>query len=242
MPSAWLLYPVISAPMPFQMALDEILFRQMVNSVSPREELKPVLRFYYASEPWISVGYAYAGWKDADSKSQAVSASLPLDIPVCRRITGGGQVLHGRDLMFTLMAPKAADESFGSVRDSYAKIHECVKAAIEETGRKPSFYNEEDLPRGKDCFRFPIASDLSLGGEKIAGGGQKRSLGILMHQESIQMKSLGDPEDLKDLIEKKFETLFNARLEPAPFWPELFIKAETLGDERYHLRVSIEKA
>lgn len=228
--------------MPFQMALDEILFRQMVESLTPRQELAPVLRFYYASEPWISVGYAYAGWKSAENQSPAVTGSPSQGIPVSRRLTGGGRVLHGEDLMFTLIASKAADESFGSVRESYAKIHECVKAALEEMGHRPSFYEDKELPRGKECFLYPIASDLSLHGEKIAGGGQKRSLGILMHQESVQMKRVGDPEILKDQLEKKFEKLFNTRLEPAPFWPELFIKAEQLGDEKYYFRETLEKA
>jgi len=226
--------------MPFQMAMDEILFRQMVDSTSPREELKPVLRFYYASEPWISVGYAYSGWKNAECNPKAGNEAPRTDIPVCRRITGGGRVVHGKDLMFTLIAPKGAHGSFRSVKESYAKIHECVKAALEQTGRKPSFFKDEELPLGKDCFLFPIASDLALDGEKIAGGGQKRSMGILMHQESIQMKRLGDPEVLKDLLEKTFEEIFKACLEPAPFWPELFMKTEKMGDEKYLFREILE--
>lgn len=220
--------------MPFQMALDELLFRRMIEDGTPRESQSPLVRFYYSSEPWISLGYSYAGWKHPGAGAENAAEGNG-NLPVCRRLTGGGRVLHGRDIMFTLIAPKAAHGSFSSVSESYLAIHEAVKSAIEDMGHKPRFYRDEELARGKDCFLFPITTDLGVGGEKVAGGGQKRSLGIMLHQESIRAELLGDPEIFREHLERRFEEIFAVTLEPAPFWPELFLQAEKLGAEKYRV-------
>src|SRR4051812_9719540 len=102
--------------MPVQMAVDEILFREYEQAEENRAGARePVLRIYFSSEPWITVGYSHPEIKSVT------------EIPVCRRITGGGRVEHGRDLIFSVVAGKKDDESFGSVRISYLKIHEAVK-------------------------------------------------------------------------------------------------------------------
>ncbi len=98
----WNLYPSISAPMPFQMAFDELLFRRIQKD---GESSGPFLRFYFSSEPWITLGY-----------SQENNGHKANSIPVCKRITGGGTVFHGKDLVFSITALKSHDESFGSVR------------------------------------------------------------------------------------------------------------------------------
>ena len=92
--------------MSFQMALDEVLFRNMEEN--PGE---PVLRFYYADGPSVTVGYSHKGTD---------KGTIP-------RMTGGGRVIHGDDLIFSLIARKEHDESFRSVRVSYWKIHEALK-------------------------------------------------------------------------------------------------------------------
>lgn len=199
--------------MPFQMALDEILFLG--------ETERPALRFYFSSEPWVTVGYA-------------TPASLSNGRwPVCRRLTGGGRVLHGRDLIFSLAAHRAHDESFRSVRVSYWKIHEAVKAALESLGESPRFYRcDENLARGADCFRFPIASDLELAGRKVAGGAQKRSGGRFLHQESVLVKGY-DSGELIPALERGFCSVFHTAMEPADWEPRILRQAEDLAKEKY---------
>ena len=223
----WLLLPAVSAPMPFQMALDEALLRGEI----PR----PMLRFYFSSEPWMSVGYSFKGHCE---QSEAISDHGLLrrpfgaprndgkTIPVCKRITGGGKVLHGSDILFSLIALKEHDESFGSVRISYWKIHEAVKIGLEALGQAPQFYRcDENLPRGGDCFQFPIASDLGLAGKKIAGGAQKRSGKKLLHQESLQLHG-AEPELLMAAVKKGFERVFSIHFQSEELEPSLFQKAE----------------
>lgn len=210
--------PTISAAMPFQMALDEILLQRM-----KADSLKPVLRFYFSAGPWLTVGYSEKNLPSAEN-----------GVPVCRRITGGGRVIHGNDLIFSFVAAKEHDESFHSVRLSYLKIHEAVKAGFEFLGERPRFYRcDENLPKGQDCFLFPIATDLGLNRKKIAGGAQKRSGKILLHQESIKIPSALEADQRAEALCRGIEQVFGVRLVRADLAPQMMEEAEKLSRERY---------
>lgn len=226
----WKLLPIVSAPMSFQLALDEVLFRHLEiqnktlseNQDKTWESLKPILRVYFSSEPWITLGYF--------SEISADSTG----IPVCRRLTGGGKVLHGKDLIFSLIAHKSASPSFRSVEESYLKIHDAVRGAFESLGQKADFFDaNQDLPKGGDCFTHPISSDLKLGGKKVAGGAQKRSAGILLHQESIQIPDGLNPNVLDAALRKSFERHFGAFCEDTPWNPEVLRQAKILSADGY---------
>jgi lipoate-protein ligase A len=222
----WSLLPTISAPMPLQMALDELLFESQ-----KKEPHAPILRFYVSSSPWISVGYSF---RDAAALSKSDLVLKNPQVPVCRRITGGGCVPHGRDLIFSLVAPVQSDlEKLGSVRVSYAKIHESVKMGLQECGLDPKFYSSTDeLPKGNDCFDFPVESDLSWKGKKIAGGAQKRSEGVLLHHESISIPPGVEKKDLIAGIRRGFETVFETSIQNIDMDPQIFFKAEQLAKDK----------
>lgn len=220
--------------MPFQMAFDEILFRRMENESLP---CHPILRFYFSSEPWVTVGYSYGrriGKTAANTSAEAGDLRASGDLPVCRRMTGGGRVLHGEDLIFAVIAQKNQDESFSSVRVSYWKIHEAVKFGFETLGQRPRFFRcDENLPPGEDCFRFPITTDLGIGERKIAGGAQKRSKGVLLHQESVRIPRGIEGEDLIEAIQQGFKNIFGIQLIPNDLVPEWLAEAEGLAKIKY---------
>lgn len=214
---AWSLFPVISAPMPYQMALDDLLFRSAIASALPN----PVLRIYFSSESWTTAGYSDPG-------------PFPAHTRVCKRITGGGRVEHGQDVIFSLTARKDDEESFHSVSVSYWKIHEAVKIAFEKLGEKPRFYRcDEKLPKGGECFVYPIATDLELDGRKVAGGAQKRSLGALLHQESIQLPPRMDRFVFADALREGFGGIFQTEF---PFYecdPQILKDAKKIAEQKY---------
>ncbi len=207
----WGLLPVVSAPMPFQMALDEVLFRRFEASDHPA----PILRFYFSSEPWVTDGYF--------SKAEPSPGS-------CRRLTGGGRVQHGQDLIFSLIAGKKDDPSFASVTEGYHRIHQAVKTALEASGLSVRFYSENHaenmLNRGPECFVYPIESDLEVGGKKIAGGAQKRSSGVLLHQESIEIREGLDAFSLIASLRKAFESVFEIKVQDGSLDSEVWSLAK----------------
>ena len=205
--------------MPFQMALDEVLFdkQKLVKQ-------DPILRFYFSSGAWISVGYSYR------DPSKILSSDLVRKnpgVPSVKRLTGGGCVLHGQDLIFSFIGRAECDpERLRSVRTSYGLIHEGVKMAFKKFGFDLKFYDPlQELPQGNDCFDFPVVSDLSWQGKKIAGGAQKRSQGVLLHHESIQVPQGIGRDVLIENIRQGFETIFGVSIENQVLEPESFFQA-----------------
>ena len=137
-------------------------------------------------------------------------------------------MLHGRDLIFSLVVRYNGSLSpLSCVSASYGKIHEGVKMGLELCGLDPRFYDPEDaMTRGSDCFDCPVASDLSWRGEKIAGGAQKRSGGVLLHHESILIPPGIERQDLVLAIRKGLETVFEMTIRDTDLDPEIFFAAE----------------
>lgn len=217
----WHLLPTISAPMPLQMALDELLF------ASQKKDLQvPVLRFYVSSEKWISTGCSFRGLNPISSESALIQKNP--GVPRTQRITGGGCVLHGQDLIFSLTARVETNpERFGAVRTSYAKIHEAVRLGLQACGLDPKFYSGQDeLPKGNDCFDFPVESDLSWKGKKVAGGAQKRSEGVILHHESIMMPQDVGRSELIMGIREGLEHIFGVSIQSVDLDPALYFEAE----------------
>jgi lipoate-protein ligase A len=216
----WSQLPTISAPMPVQMALDELFFESQKQGAQA-----PTCRFYISSGPWISVGCSF---RDSEALAKSGLIFKNPQVPVCRRITGGGCVLHGRDLIFSLIARYEGGSSpLASVSASYGKIHEGVKMGLEFCGLDPKFYSSYDaMPKGSDCFDFPVESDLSWKGKKIAGGAQKRSGGVLLHHESISIPVGVERADLARAIRRGLETIFEVTMQDTDLDPEIFFKAK----------------
>jgi len=152
-----------------QMALDRVLLETTAL---------PVLRFYRWSEPCVTVGYF-------ESLEQA-AANHP-GLPVVRRWTGGGSVLHTDDSPYSLIVPSM--EPFVSVRpaESYRLIHGALARALRAALPGVTTAQETAPKRSSACFENPVADDLLLEGCKIAGAGQRRTRAGLLHQGSIQL-------------------------------------------------------
>ena len=230
----WNLYPLISASMPFQLAFDEVMLKHYLQSYEKIPA--PMLRFYLSDKPWVSLGYSRRGFKRSYGSAHASPEKFRYvrDLPVCRRITGGGRVVHGNDIIFSVIAHKESEPSFGSVRLSYLKIHEAVKLAFENLGLAPRFYRcDEPLPKGEDCFLYPIATDLAIGKKKMAGGAQKRTHGVMLHQESIKLPGEVDAFRMMDELRRALTEIFHLNLCDTPLNPEWMHEAKSLSKLKY---------
>ncbi len=149
------------------MACDEALLQNATH---------PVLRIFRWSGPWVSAGY-FVPWAEA--------AAVRPDLPVCRRWTGGGVVVHEGDLTFSLAVPRS--EPWAGLRptESYRQLHEALAGALQSMGVAAGLSDEES-PAGQECFARPVRHDILSAGKKIAGGAQRRTKAGLLHQASIQ--------------------------------------------------------
>lgn len=157
---------------PAQMACDEALLH-WVN--------RPLLRIFRWKEPWISAGYFIPF-----AEAQALRPALP----VCRRWTGGGIVIHEEDFTFSLMVPRREPWAAMKSADSYCALHQVLAFVLHKAGCNATLASHR-TEAGHECFAAPVAHDILSAGRKIAGGAQRRTRYHLLHQGSLQSNILG---------------------------------------------------
>jgi lipoyl(octanoyl) transferase len=162
------------------MAIDEALLESAII---------PTIRFYRWSSPALSFGYF---GKFSDVAIYAAERDL------VRRWTGGGIVLHGDDLTYSIVIP-ASDPVFDeSSIVIYEEIHYSLARALNGIGQRALVAGGVDRggvalskqaavsASGYSCFANPVRADVMMDGRKIAGAAQRRTRRGLLQQGSIQ--------------------------------------------------------
>ncbi len=167
---------------PTNMARDEVLLYS--------ERLKPAaLRLYRWSPPTLSLGYF---------QRAALLDTLPQHLralPVVRRATGGGAILHHDEITYSLMVAEAVPAARQSPVALYRLVHACWRDALAEAGVTCELAPEHyPLPTPRTgpffCFEKPGQTDLIIGDQKLLGSAQRRMPGrVLQHGSLI----LGQP-------------------------------------------------
>lgn len=158
------------------MAIDEVLLRSAVE--------EPMLRIYHWERPAVSFGY-FGSWQD--------TITLWPQRDVVRRWTGGGVVLHGEDLTYTLVVPRAHRFFREPPLASYEAVHATIAALLENA----SLASDAVSRISSACFENAVRYDVVLGGKKVAGAAQRRTRSGLLHQGSIQA---GQDTNLETLL------------------------------------------
>jgi lipoate-protein ligase A len=145
----------------------------------------PVLRLYGWRPHALSLGYfqriedAPAGLRDAG-------------LPVVRRMTGGGAILHAYELTYALVLPLDHPWVRGlPVGDSYHRIHEAVLDALRSL-RVPATTRAapgSDAERPFLCFSRTAETDLAVDGRKLLGSAQRRTRTHLLQHGSLLIRS-----------------------------------------------------
>src|SRR5262245_58831652 len=150
----------------------------------------PAIRFYRWQSPALSFGY-FGRFADV--------ARYQHERDLVRRWTGGGIVLHGEDLTYSLVIPASDAVSRESSMLIYEKIHRALVDALEKTGQHATLaaiVAGRGLTGANDpsysCFANPVRADVIVDRRKIAGAAQRRTRRGLLQQGSIQGTELAD--------------------------------------------------
>ncbi len=168
------------------MALDETLSGAQGLAVS--RGASAFARFYSWDRKCVSFGYA--------QPHQRVVSGNP-GLPSVRRPTGGGTVLHGEDLTYSIVLFPGS-VIFGMGRnDLYLCFHNALMQAFMHLGVQCAIRAEKSANSGYyRCFEKPVQGDLLLSdGRKIAGAAQRHGRDSIMMQGTVCTGLVGVPQD-----------------------------------------------
>ena len=175
------------------MAIDEAIL------AAQNEQPNPTLRFYGWTQPAFSFGYF-----------QDIAAEVDVDtcraagIELVKRMTGGGTVVHGWELTYTLILPRRTGEL--SVADAYQRIGQSLVKAFQKLGIPAQCYagavinrtyrandapgavrNHTHLTEANICLTNPAEHDVMSDNKKLAGVSVRRSRNGIMFQGYISL-------------------------------------------------------
>ena len=159
-----------AAPGPWNMAVDELLLAAAASGGGV------AVRLYAWRGPWLSLGY---GQRLEGARRAACAAA---GVGVVRRATGGGAVLHGADLTYTVAAPASLLPA--GLDACYARLADALLEALRSQGVSAGRAGAAAgaAPPGFDCFARAAAHEICAGGRKLVGSAQRRTgAGVLQH-------------------------------------------------------------
>ena len=168
---------------PTNMARDEAMLLAVSSGAAPA-----TLRFYRWSSPTISLGYF---------QSYSDYAALPPpagSLPVVRRLTGGGAILHDLELTYSLILPLGhpllpacgPGGLYDVAHQAFARLLQDLGVPITSGPRTPSSSSH----RGPFfCFERHGRYDLLAGGRKIMGSAQRRARAAILQHGSLILDS-----------------------------------------------------
>lgn len=160
------------------MAADQALLEAVGAGTSP-----PTLRFYRWDPPTISLGYFQ---KYADYQALPPPAG---DLAVVRRQTGGGAILHDRELTYSLTLPLDHALLTGGPNALYELAHDVIIDCLANAGVQAwRGCPTDDSTAGRGpffCFARRHALDLLVGDQKIVGSAQRRTQTAVLQHGSI---------------------------------------------------------
>ncbi len=175
----------------WNMAVDEMLLE------AARQADRPVLRFYRWSSPTLSLGY-FQGL--AERRAHGASASCPL----VRRASGGGAILHDRELTYSFVV---RDEGIGGHRALYDAFHETLVEVLADWGILGTLFSAAGVAGKPEaaspflCFQRRAEGDVLVEGAKVCGSAQRRHRGAILQHGSVLLRQSPQAPELPGLLE-----------------------------------------
>jgi len=160
------------------MAIDEAILEAVGAGQSP-----PTLRFYQWDQPTISLGYfqKIAEWQQQDRAIR--------QLPLVRRKTGGGAILHDDELTYSLTLPLHQGLPITEIQSMYKLVHGVCIATLAKSGFKAVYRNEGDRRNSQRgpffCFDRRHGLDLVMDGKKLMGSAQRRTKNACLQHGSL---------------------------------------------------------
>ena len=180
-------------PAAMNMAIDEAIL------LAQKAQPNPTLRFYAWSSPAFSFGYFQEIASEVD-----IEACRADGIELVKRMTGGGTVVHGWELTYTLVLPRAVAEM--GISETYQCIGHSLVKAFQKLGVPAQCYATcPDSPEAAPniCLTNPAEHDVMSDDKKLAGVSVRRNRDGIMFQGYISLDM--PPDSILDRVSKNPE-------------------------------------
>ncbi len=184
------------------------------------------LRLYGWDPVTLSLGYF---------QRYAQVADLPPDVrqmAVVRRSTGGGAILHDREVTYSFVLDDALPVALQPPVALYRLVHGCWRTALARHGQVVEMAPDHlplPTPRGGPffCFARPGRTDLLLAGDKLLGSAQRRIQGRVLQHGSLLLGRRFAAHPGADLGQPPADTVTR--------WTEAFVEALSAALELPHV-------
>jgi lipoate-protein ligase A len=187
--TAWTLLEAGELAPAANMALDLAVLGASVAEDRP----DPLVRVYGWNPPALSVGAKVDLPEDVRRRCAAMG------VDVVHRPTGGGCVLHDRDVTYSVVAPEAGR----SVLEAYRWVAGGLVAGLHLLGIGARVAEHRATGRPLDCFAVATGADLEVGGRKICGSAQVRRRGWFLQHGSLPIVDIR--EKMASLLNKSVD-------------------------------------
>ncbi len=208
---------------PTNMARDEALMLRVGTGDSP-----PTLRLYQWDPPTISLGYfqPYTAYEELPPPAGS--------LPVVRRLTGGGAILHDLELTYSLTLPIKHPLVAGKPRRLYDMAHEAVIDALgglDASSHRCGFTDDSGPSRGPFfCFSRRHEADVLMDGRKVAGSAQRRTQTAILQHGSIVLGNRFSQQDTGEVSQPFDEAVALVRAAFESHLMGVLRMGSTLGD------------
>lgn len=166
----------------WNMAVDESLLESAVDGGGP------YLRIYAWQRPTLSIGY----FQKYAQAQEWVGAAGETNLPVVRRLSGGGAILHDQEITYALILPRGCLPTLRRPM-LYRLVHDGLCAGLRRWGiaahvRETSATVPPDTQRSGEpflCFLRSANGDLLFDGRKAGGSAQRRRAGAVLQHGSL---------------------------------------------------------
>ncbi len=160
-------------PSTLNMARDAALFQSLIE-----KRYSGILRIYNWDEPAVTIGYHQKGFTLSDPN---------LTLPVLKRPTGGGAVLHMDDITFSLCVPSSGPFDCG-VLAACGAVSGIFGRALESCGLKTEMKGGP-IAFSDVCFMRSTPVELHFMGNKILGLALLRRRGCILFQGVMPLRT-----------------------------------------------------
>ena len=158
-----------------------------------------ILRIYQWSKPTISLGY----FQDFEGLVEFPELKT---LDCVRRVTGGGAILHDRELTYSIAIP-AENHHKGHSAILYRAVHQAIIEWLQGFGFSANLWKEVNqeldgsYPKEESflCFERRSEVDIVVDNRKIVGSAQRRTSNGLLQHGSLLMESSSWLPQLKGL-------------------------------------------